>query len=233
MLQFLTYNIPSAKRTSLSYYRRYCKMTTTNTHSVVLGTSSKWRRALFTQHFPDIPFTFAKPDIDESAAGGSRIGADPQTLTLKIARAKADALLPQFKNTCSLLITLDQVVVVDGVVREKPANRDMARQYLLSYATLPVTTVTSVVIHNCANGHRVDDIDEASLVLRPLPTNVIDALLDKGDVLHSAGGVTVEDELVVPFHQRLDGELESILGLPVSCLRRLLQLVAVTGTHQK
>ena len=59
--------------------------------------------------------------------------------------------------------------------------------------------------------------------LNALPDDVIEKLIRKGDVLYSAGGVTVEDELVLPYHQELDGELESILGLPVATTTRLLK----------
>lgn len=192
-------------------------------YTVVLGTSSKWRRALFTQHFPDVTHTVASADIDEAAAGGSREGADPSDLTRRIARAKADALAPALQDKRALLIAMDQVVVVNGVIREKPADVAEAREYLRSYATHPVYTVTAVVVHDCMTGQRQSAVDHAKLKLRPLPSDVIDGLVAKGDVLHSAGGITVEDELVVPFHEDIEGELVSILGLPVTLLRRLMR----------
>lgn len=42
-------------------------------------------------------------------------------------------------------------------------------------------------------------MDVAKQHFDPIPEDVIDALIAKGDVLHSAGGFTVEDPLLAPF----------------------------------
>jgi predicted house-cleaning NTP pyrophosphatase (Maf/HAM1 superfamily) len=56
---------------------------------VVLGTSSRWRRQLWRQHFDELECEFEAPDIDEKAIRH----ADAEALTLLIANAKADALV--------------------------------------------------------------------------------------------------------------------------------------------
>lgn len=196
-------------------------------HSVVLGTSSKWRRALFAEHFKGVPYTHASPDIDEQAAGGERNKADATKLTTTIAHAKSDALLTKFNGQRVLLVCMDQVVIDDtGAIREKPISSEQARTFLRSYYEHPVTTVTAIVVTECLGGQRVEAVDIASLELTPLPEDVIEKLIEKGDVLHSAGGVTVEDELVTPYHGKLTGELESILGMPVATTWRLLTQAA-------
>ncbi len=54
---------------------------------IVLGSSSKWRKEVLRSM--GYTFTTMSPDIDEKAIRD----ADPHILTLKIARAKAEALL--------------------------------------------------------------------------------------------------------------------------------------------
>jgi predicted house-cleaning NTP pyrophosphatase (Maf/HAM1 superfamily) len=88
--------------------------------SVVLGSSSKWRRQLFQSRFPNLQFTTAAADIDEKAvtAGNADRGtADPEKLTLALAHAKADAILPKLAPG-TLLITSDQVLSYKGTIRE-------------------------------------------------------------------------------------------------------------------
>lgn len=90
-------------------------------HSIVLGTSSKWRRSLFASRFPGQVFTTASADINEKAvtAGYADRGrADPEVLTLALAHAKADAILPMLADQNILLITSDQVLSFDGTIRE-------------------------------------------------------------------------------------------------------------------
>lgn len=194
-------------------------------YKVVLGTTSKWRRALFQKHFAGVEFTYAAADIDEKAIGSRQL--PPEQLTQLIANAKADALLQEFKGTRNLLLlTLDQVVLgKDGEILEKPADAHEARRYLSTYDTdHPVTTVSAIIVTECTSGKRVAANDTASLALqKKLPGAVVEKLIEKGDVLYSAGGITVEDELVVPYHGELKGELESILGLPVKATARLLK----------
>jgi predicted house-cleaning NTP pyrophosphatase (Maf/HAM1 superfamily) len=94
-----------------------------NSLPVVLGTASKWRRALFADRLPGLPFTTASADIDEraiSAGYEDRGAADPEVLTLALAHAKADSIAPHVAPN-SLLITSDQVLSFDGHIREVSA----------------------------------------------------------------------------------------------------------------
>lgn len=87
---------------------------------VTLGSSSKWRRQLVKSRFPGLEFSTASADIDETAvtAGYADRGtADPEVLTLALAHAKADAILPKL-STGTLLITSDQVLSFKGTIRE-------------------------------------------------------------------------------------------------------------------
>lgn len=56
---------------------------------VILGSSSPWRKEVL--KILGYEFDCMSPDIDEKSIRDS----DPHKLTLKIAHAKADALLPQ------------------------------------------------------------------------------------------------------------------------------------------
>jgi septum formation protein len=171
---------------------------------VILGSSSKWRRALFEANFPGILSGVRSAEIDESAitAGYSDRGAaDPETLTLALAYAKADAIAPLLsdQNRC-ILVTSDQVLSFRGRIREKPKDEHECRVYLRSYKDHPAVTITALVVSNlAAGGKRVHAVDVAHQHFREIPESVIDELIAKGDVLHSAGGFTVEDPLLRPY----------------------------------
>lgn len=86
---------------------------------VVLGSTSKWRRAVFEEHFPGVLSDTAAPNIDEEAVTAGykdRASADPSELTLAIAHAKANALSSE--RDSGLLVTSDQVLSYKGTIRE-------------------------------------------------------------------------------------------------------------------
>jgi septum formation protein len=181
---------------------------------VVLGSSSKWRRALFESKLPGVLSGFASADIDEGAVTAGyrdRGAADPEKLTLALAHAKASAIGRTMQSpTDCLLVTSDQVVSHRGRIREKPASVDECREYLRSYRDEPAVTVTALVVTNwAAGGKSVAAVDTAKQYFTDVPEAVIDELIAKGDVLHSAGGFTVEDPLLAPYLGRREGTEES------------------------
>lgn len=198
---------------------------------LILGTSSKYRQALFRTHFPSLPFTTASASIDERAitAGYSdRSAADPSTLTLALAHAKAAAIIPTLSSP-AVLLTSDQVLSHNNRIREKPGSDAECREYLASYAEHPVVTVTAVVVTETASSQRFEGVDVVTQQLRPLPNDVIDKLIQKGEVQHCAGGITIEDPLLAPYLGARSGTIESIMGLPIELVHELL---SKAGSHK-
>lgn len=200
---------------------------------LIIGTSSPFRLSLFRTHFPDLRYTTAKPAIDEKRIlppSGIRDTANPAKLALSIAHAKSDALAHLMRND-EILVTFDQVVTYNGNAREKPETEEICRQYLRSYESYPLVTVSAVVV--AGKSKRVDGLDVAKQYFTRIDEHVIDQLIQKGDVMWCAGGITVEDELLDPYKLDREGSLESIMGLPVDLLRQLLHDMGVSsGMHQ-
>lgn len=187
---------------------------------VILGSQSASRRALLARIVPE--FETRPADIDEQAIRSD----DYEGLPLLLAHAKADALLPEIRreyDSGALLITSDQVVVCDGELREKPRSAEEVRRYLASYDRHPAQTNTAVVVHNTVTGVRAAGIDIARVYYRPIPKDLVERLIEEGGVFSAAGGFQVEDPLAEPYILRIDGEKESIMGLPMALTRRLLR----------
>ncbi len=148
---------------------------------LVLGSSSKWRRMLFRDCFPDRESTFSAPDIDEKAIRRD----DPSDLTLAIAHAKMDKLVEMSKTDDTLrntvIVASDQVTVWQGVVREKPVDKAEARHFLSTYGPdAPATHVTAVVAYNTVTGTRAAGVDIAVLHFNKITDDAINALIAKG-----------------------------------------------------
>lgn len=186
--------------------------------ALLLGSSSKWRREIL-ESLGVGPFSTLSPDIDEKAIRD----ADPATMVQLIAAGKMDAILPQL-SAPTVVITSDQVIVVDGAVREKPESPEQARHFLASYsAGRPAECFVGVVVHNTATGQRVSACAKATQWFKPIPAEAVERLIAQGDVLWCAGGFCVEQ--MTDFELRREGEIETVRGLPRQLTLDLLQQV--------
>ena len=143
-----------------------------------------------------------------------------------LGEAKADNILsmltPEQRDAFDVIITADQVVTHKGEILEKPVSPDAARRYIRSYGQAPCSTVGSVVLTHIASGKRVSGTDTTTIFLRHIPEPVIDELIEEGEVFYCAGGLMIEHPKVEPFIERVEGTIDSVMGLSETLLRRLL-----------
>ncbi|KAI9352737.1 inosine triphosphate pyrophosphatase-like protein [Obelidium mucronatum] len=194
-------------------------------YQLILGSSSKSRAYILNKY--SIPFTVVTQSIDEKGIG-DRTKDNPQDLVLRIAHAKADALIASGKlpKTPAIVICSDQVAVYQGKIREKPVDEAEAREYLESYRSGPVETFGGVVVYNTATQKKAAVVDHAKQHFKYIPDSVIDALIQAGRVFECCGGFTIEDPILKPFvgeTEGIDGGADSIVGLSLTIIQRLIQ----------
>ena len=197
---------------------------------LILGSSSKFRARIFQSRFGE-GFSTVSPDIDERDP--ALRCADPQLLVRRIAEAKSDHLCQQQRDWLLaqggehstgrvLLVTGDQVVVFQGQVREKPEGVQEARQFLSSYGGDCVSTVAAVCVTEVGTGLRRTDTDTVTLQFGDIPADCIDALVADPDILTSAGALIMEHPMMNPHIVSIDGTEDSVQGLPLDLLERLI-----------
>ena len=185
---------------------------------IILGSASKWRKGVIdTMGFE---YEVMSPDIDEKAI---RL-RDPDKLVLALAEAKAKALLTKVKEP-ALIITGDQVVVWNGQISEKPQNEKEAGYFLESYCEHPAETHSAVMVTNTANGKHAMGVDVARVYFKNIPKEIIDEVVKKGAIYTTAGGIQMEDALLAPYIERIDGTVDSLKGLPKALLTKLMEEV--------
>jgi len=181
--------------------------------SIILGSSSIWRRKILASL--GYEFEVMSPDIDEKAIRDT----DPKILTLKIARAKSEALKTQLTSH-AILITSDQVIVCNGEIREKPKNKDECRAFLRSYNNYPAECFTAVVVYNTKTKSHFEGVDVAKQYFKNISEAVIESLIGQGDALYCAGGFV--RELMADNLGETEGEEESVVGLPKTLTKTLI-----------
>lgn len=185
---------------------------------IILGSQSHSRRKVLAKM--GYEFEIMPADIDEKAIRFD----DPVKLTLALARAKADAILPRIKEA-AILITSDQVVVCNKKILEKPSNESEAREYLEMYAKYPAKTVTSVVVANTATSTQADGTDIARIWFSSMPEDIVSRYIAIKDPFFHSGAFDHEHPILSPYVSRIEGEPESISGLPKHLTEELIQRV--------
>ena len=188
---------------------------------IILGSSSSSRRSILVRN--GWIFELANPDIDEKSIRDD----NPYDLPIKIATAKADALLARLNSIDErIIITADQIVLFKGEIREKPQSEAEAKQFLTSYSNQKVSTVSAIVVTHIPSGRQAAEVDIASIVWGTIPDEVVNAVVQRGEVYGSAGGFRIEDPDLQPYIIRIDGSVDSILGLPVEITNRCIAAVS-------
>ncbi|KAI9218548.1 inosine triphosphate pyrophosphatase-like protein [Blastocladiella britannica] len=218
--------------------------------TIVLGSSSKFRRGLLGTLLPNntdincpvVTLTFDAPDIDEAALGvEDRQAGHAEKLTTRLAHAKADALEAKWRaehtennddNAVVLLITSDQVIRYDGTIREKPESPEQCKQFLASYVTHPAETVAAVVVTDVRTGTRLERVVIGRQAWKPVPEDVADAVIAKGDIMYCAGGFMIDEPLLYAYLGDRDGDPDTIIGMPLAATREMLEAAYAVAINE-
>ena len=191
---------------------------------VILASGSPRRRDLLEQ--AGIAFSVRVSEVDESL--DADLLADPPEAAKKLAERKAGAVvqevLAENYQGMAMILGADTMVVCDGEVFGKPKNLSDAKHMLrrLSGRTHEVVTAVSVwmvaapEVENLSIGFRTF-ADATAVTFRELTDDEIADYLRKGESFDKAGAYAVQGagaDLVA----RVDGALDTVLGLPVERL---------------
>ncbi|MDO8261486.1 MAG: Maf family protein [Candidatus Magasanikbacteria bacterium] len=184
---------------------------------LILGSQSKGRKKMLEEMGLD--FDVMAADIDERAIRF----ADPKVLVLAIANAKAEVLKTRISEP-AILITSDQVVSWNGIIREKPENEEEAREFMAGYNICSPNTVVAVVVTNLSTGKKAEGVDVAKVNYKKLSESDIDYLIKNGDIYNLAGGVDI-DGIWESFVESIEGTRDGVIGLPKDLVRKLIEEV--------
>ncbi|XP_059454819.1 uncharacterized protein LOC132185021 isoform X3 [Corylus avellana] len=196
----------------------------TSPFKIILGSSSVARRTILAEMGHE--FTIVTADIDEKCIRKEK----PEDLVMALAEAKAEAIIQRLPigdyvkdAEPTLLITCDQVVVYEDVVREKPSNKEEAQQFLKDYSGGHAATVGSVLVTNLKTGFRKGEWDRVEIYFHEIPDEIIEKLIEEGSVLNVAGGLIIEHPLILPFVKQVVGTTDSVMGLPKDLTEKLIR----------
>ncbi len=191
--------------------------TTGNKPFLVLASKSPRRKALLS--LLSLPFETCEAAIAESIADTAI-----ETVTQN---AIAKARLCFEKYTDCLVLSADTVIEFEGGQIGKPRDIDQARQFLLDFSGKTHSVVTAVCLLGDRFGpHTATDV--SLVTFSELSEQDVNDYLDYVYALDKAGGYGIQEQgwrLV----EKLEGALDNVMGLPLSCVLHLLSLAHKNG----
>jgi len=182
--------------------------------SLVLGSSSPYRKELLNKL--GLPFQTCSPDIDEKPHPNET----PHELVLRLALTKAEAVAQRYPD--SLIISSDQVSVLDGVINGKPGNKERAFAQLKASSGNTVTFHTSLCLYDAKDKTHQLDVEPYYAHFRTLSDEAIHRYIEKENPLNCAGSFKSEG-LGIALFDKLEGrDNNTLVGLPLILLIQML-----------
>ena len=187
--------------------------------SIVLASSSPFRREILNKL--GLSFSCDSPDIDESA----KTGETPESLVARLAIEKAKAVADKYKD--SLIISSDQVAVLDGDIITKPGDHATAVKQLSHASGREVTFLTSLCLYNTATKQHQLSVCPFKVHFLTLSQAQIEGYLAKETPYNCAGSFKSEG-LGITLFSKLEGDdPNTLIGLPLIELTKMLRLEGI------
>lgn len=180
--------------------------------NVILASASPRRQELLKRLYAE--FTVFPADIDETLPDD--IGAEFAPIFL--AAEKADAIGDRFPD--DLIITADTVVVSDGEILGKPADREDAFRMLKKLSGKTHKVITGCCIS--LNDKCTCFAEESLVTFYSLTDQEIWEYVDTEEPMGKAGSYGIQGQGAF-LVEKIEGDFYNIVGLPLARLKREIQ----------
>jgi len=163
------------------------------------------------------PFEILSTDLHEERLHGEL----PGVMVIRLALAKA-AIIAE-SNTDALVIGADTAVVVDEDILGKPNTRDEAYAMLSRLSGRSHDVVTGMGLIWQEADKIVSHVERTRVQFGRLTSDEIDAYIETGSSFDKAGAYGIQDDKGCLFIERISGDYNNVMGLPLFRLNHLLE----------
>ncbi len=202
------------------------KQSETLTMPLILASASPRRRSLLTE--AGIPFTVIVSGSEEDCTL-----SDPAAASEQISRGKAEDVAKEYgkdhPDEAFAVLAADTVVVIDGEIIGKPADREDAVNTIKRLQGRSHQVVTGVALWKQEPGKEpvIRQFHEVTEVLvRPMTEEAIRAYTETGEPMDKAGSYAIQG-LFAPNIEGIRGDYSNVVGLPVEGTRQLLREMGI------
>jgi len=174
---------------------------------LILASASPRRKSLLEEL--GIEFTIRIADIDEQPGEEET----PEAFVGRLAAEKALAVSRDHRS--AWILAADTVVVLDGAILNKPANRREALAMLLHLSGRRHEVLTAFCLMQQTEEKRIVRSVRTEVEFMPLSREICEAYLGTGEPMDKAGAYGIQGQggcLV----RRIDGSYSNVVGLPLA-----------------
>jgi len=200
---------------------------------LILASSSPRRIELLSQL--NLNFSVVSPEIDETLLDGE----SNLDYVSRMSKEKAGSVFTsQVQNGINIVLGGDTVVIIDGVLLGKPADKNSAIDMLLRLSGSTHQVVTSISVtgekKNKLNGDSLQGevictdtlLVETNVRFRVLAVGECERYWDTGEPQDKAGAYGIQG-LGAIFVEKLEGSYSNVVGLPLLETAQLLSLYGI------
>ena len=189
---------------------------------LILASQSPRRQMLLT--WADVPFEVIVSDSDETYPASLDLNEVPVYIAKNKAQAVYEKIIlsyPQHSN--KNIVAADTIVVLEGNVLGKPANKAEAIASLTALSGKTHRVITGVVLRY--QGKEYSFSETTLITFNTLTLAQIEYYVENYKPYDKAGGYAIQEWIGVVGIQSIEGDFYNVMGLPVSkLLQKIKQL---------
>ena len=191
---------------------------------IILASASPRRKELLKKIVKN--FRVVESGVDEGCVSA----APPILFAKNAAILKAKAVAVKYKK--SIVIGADTIVVLGKKILGKPKDKKDAVAMLKSLSDATHKAITGIAVI-FPGGKIVSDAAVTKIKMRKLSKKDILAYVNSGRPLDKAGAYGIQ-EIEDAFVEKIEGDYDNVVGLPVQKLKKILLVeVETTSTTRK
>ena len=193
---------------------------------IVLASGSPRRKELLERE--GVEFTVRVSEVDESLEPD--LLRQPEEVAKKLAERKSRAVLEEMLNEAyvgtAMVVGADTMVVVDGAIYGKPEDEADARRILGELSGRAHQVITGVSVWLAGAPANEEDIsiafrsfaETSHVVFKELDDELIERYIATGEPMDKAGAYGVQGKGGEMLVERVAGDFDNVVGLPVKRL---------------
>lgn len=187
---------------------------------LILASQSPRRKSLLASL--GVSFEVMSSSIDESTRENER----PEAYVLRLATAKAGAILPQVNQAGDVwILGSDTAVVIGDTILGKPVSYDDFKRMMQSLSGQTHRVLTSIALVSATQCFA--ELVETKVTFSTLSAVQIDAYWKTGEPQDKAGGYGIQG-LGSVFVERIEGSYSAVVGLPLHETAKILSKAHVS-----
>lgn len=186
--------------------------------SIILASKSPRRKQLLEK--AGLKFKVVESNYEEKI--DSKL--NPHQLVKKLSLEKAKAVAQKYRN--AIIIGADTIIVCEGKIMGKPKDEKDARKILNFISDKTHLIVTGFTIIDGESQKIITKSEETKIKMRKISKSEIDSYIKTKEPFDKAGAYAIQGK-AREFIEKIDGDLENAIGLPVDSLLKELKLLGV------